>query len=89
MLLKWGAPIDILNKNGDSCLHMASSRGHLNIVKLLLDMGTLATQHHNHSGKTPIQSAEANEYWQVVNTLKGTHSLSLSVADPGFSRGGA
>ena len=72
ILLKWGAPTEAVNKSGDTCFHMACSRGHTNIVKLLLETGTTTVQQQNHSWKTPIQVAEANEHDQIVNLLKGT-----------------
>ena len=57
--------LNFKNTNGDTPLHIAALRGHLNCVKILLTKGAdpcIA----NSNGKTAAQEAEKNQHYQLV-----------------------
>ena len=41
LLLEHEAPIDLVNKNGETSLYVASQKGHKEVVELLLSKGAV------------------------------------------------
>lgn len=56
------------NTNGDTPLHIAALRGHLNCVKTLLSKGADPCI-SNVNGKTAAQEAEKNQHYQLVEYI--------------------
>lgn len=69
-LLKHGAdPHETTNFNHDSTLHYAAQNGHLDILKLMLDLGVQMTA--NDDGEYPIHRAASGGHVDVVVELLG------------------
>lgn len=58
----------IKSDNNNSCLHWACSNGHLQVVKYLITIGLNLNQINNY-GETPLDLAEQNEHYEIVNFL--------------------
>ena len=69
LLLGSGAPVNHTSKGGLTPLHMASRRGRLSMVKLLLENGAAQSLDLKFNGMTPIQMA-LNEHPAVVEALQ-------------------
>ena len=69
LLLGGGAPVNHTSKSGLTPLHMASRRGRLSMVKLLLENGAAQSLDLMFNGMTPIQMA-LNEHPAVVEALQ-------------------
>ena len=54
-LVEHGAKINLLNKNGDTCLHCAAEGGHVEVVSKLLALG--AKEQQNYKRLTPLLKA--------------------------------
>ena len=54
-LIKHGANIHLQDKNGDTCLHYAAERGHVEVVSKLLTLG--AKEKQNYQRLTPLLAA--------------------------------
>ncbi|XP_024023196.1 ankyrin repeat-containing protein ITN1 [Morus notabilis] len=63
------APLRRKNEYGDTALHEAASRGHLEIVKLLLDRDEELLKVKNNRGETPLFRAAAFGQTKVVRFL--------------------
>ncbi|MEX0940885.1 MAG: ankyrin repeat domain-containing protein [Candidatus Babeliales bacterium] len=68
LLLKNGAPIDILNNYDDTPLHLASANDQPEIVELLLKYGA-PIDITNKTGRTPLHKASRYGYYAVVKLL--------------------
>ena len=56
-LLSMQAHVDVLNPNGETPLHWASSLGHLAVVRALVQCGANAMLHERVQGLTPLHAA--------------------------------
>jgi len=68
-----GADINASSYDGDTALHRAAGKGHLKIVRLLLDHGALLEASYNRSGEipgiTPLGSAVEKNHYNTVQLL--------------------
>ena len=58
----------VKDKDGNTLLHWAAKRGHVNIVKFLLDMGA-EKDVNNINGRMPIHLAENYGHTEIVSLL--------------------
>jgi ankyrin repeat domain-containing protein 50 len=68
LLLKYGARQSIVCNDGYSCLHMACTKKHLNIVKILLDNDISSLNDKTKTGCTPLALAIGNV--EIIECLK-------------------
>ena len=68
LLLEKGAEIEAKDNDGNTPLHSASIREHLEVVKLLLEKGADVNAKSN-AGQTPLHSASMDEYTEVMKLL--------------------
>lgn len=70
LLESYGARLDVTNADGDSALSLASAKGHVEAVRVLLALGEkLGTKNNIESAKSPIVEAAANGHVEVVRLL--------------------
>jgi ankyrin repeat protein len=69
-LFSVGADVDVKTADGDTPLHRASCRGHVQVVIELLENGA-DTESANISGFTPLHNACIHDHLAVVNELLG------------------
>jgi ankyrin repeat protein len=67
--LERGADPNIQNRFGDTPLHKAALRGHVDVVKLLLVYGADPTV-EDKVGKTPLDLAKAEGRREVVSVIE-------------------
>jgi ankyrin repeat protein len=72
LLLSYGADIEIKYRKFATPLYTASYLGHKNIVKILLNYN--ANKDTKVNGKTPLQVAQENGHFDVVELLLGKES---------------
>ena len=60
-LVEHGANIHLQDKNGDTCLHNAAERGHVEVVRMLLALG--AKEKQNYKRLTPL--LVASNYYKI------------------------
>ncbi len=59
-------------QEGNTCLHLASFAGHLEVVKFLLDhLDSDVQSLRNHAGKTALDFAKEKEHAGVIEALEG------------------
>ncbi|RYP14268.1 hypothetical protein DL765_006497 [Monosporascus sp. GIB2] len=82
LLLNRGADVAIANKDGWTPLIAASSKGHIDMVRLLLATNGVNTNlRDNKSGQTPLNWAAANGYETVVQLLLDTNKVDINSRD--------
>lgn len=67
-LHKNGADIDKANKSGDTALHLAAARGHLDTVLSLLNNGA-EVNIQNENERTALERASLNKHSEIVDAL--------------------
>lgn len=68
-LLEAGVPIDSVDRYGASALLMAASRGHLEVIELLLDRGADADRAETFYGSRPVDAALFNSHPEAATKL--------------------
>lgn len=68
MLLEGGADVGLQDNAGQSPLHLASSRGHVNVVRVLLAGGADALA-QDKDGRTPFRYAVSKGHLHVTRVL--------------------
>ncbi|RYP66889.1 hypothetical protein DL771_007546 [Monosporascus sp. 5C6A] len=82
LLLDRGADVAVVNKDGWTPLIAASSKGHVDVVRLLLaTSGVNADLKDSKSGQTPLSWAAANGYEAVVQLLLDTGKVDTDSRD--------
>ncbi|RYP23458.1 hypothetical protein DL767_008815 [Monosporascus sp. MG133] len=82
LLLDRGADVAVANKDGWTPLIAASSKGHVDVVRLLLaTSGVNADLKNSESGQTPLSWAAANGYEAVVQLLLDTGKVDINSRD--------
>ncbi|RYP81635.1 hypothetical protein DL770_005843 [Monosporascus sp. CRB-9-2] len=82
MLLDRGADVAVANKDGWTPLIAASSKGHVDVVRLLLaTTGVNADLKDSESGQTPLSWAAANGCEAVVQLLLDTGKVDINSRD--------
>ncbi|GFS24692.1 ankyrin repeat family A protein 2 [Elysia marginata] len=66
-----------LDRNGESCLHMAARGGQTKGLERLLDEG-LRLDHTNHNGQTPLHVAVNLDNLDIVRTI-AQHGADLDI----------
>ena len=67
-LLRYGARVNVKDRQGSTPLHVAAANGHADVVTLLLQHGA-AKGTRNHRGNTPVDLAHGRNHGHVVDTL--------------------
>ena len=85
-LVEHGANIHLQDKNGDTCLHYASERGHVEVVSKLLAVGAKENPDYvnarNNSGTTPLLITCYNGHMNVATYLV-EHGANIHLQDEG------
>ncbi|RYP53370.1 hypothetical protein DL768_001615 [Monosporascus sp. mg162] len=82
LFLERGADVAVANKDGWTPLIAASSKGHIDVVRLLLaTSGVNADLKDSKSGQTPLNWAAANGYEAVVQLLLDTGKVDINSRD--------
>ena len=68
LLLKHGACVDDVTEFGDTCGHLAAYRGHVSVLRTLLQFG-LSTDVKNGRGQTMLQVAEQCHRQDIIDLL--------------------
>lgn len=76
---------DVNSKDIAGCtpLSIALSKGHMAVVRVLLDTGQVDVNSQNNSGRTPLSFAILGGYTAVVEVLLGAEHVDLSLTDIG------
>ncbi|MBN1994847.1 MAG: sigma-70 family RNA polymerase sigma factor [Anaerolineae bacterium] len=69
VLLTDGFDVNTRDKNGQTLLHWAAQKGHLEAVELLLKNGAKPNI-KDETGQTPLQRAEEKDYREIVDLLR-------------------
>ncbi|KAJ4859780.1 ankyrin repeats (3 copies) domain-containing protein [Trichoderma breve] len=69
LLLNGGTNTAVVHKGGWMPLHAAASKGHVDVVRLLLDKGKLDVGAKNQDGWTALQLATERGHWDIVQLL--------------------
>ncbi|KAF8249342.1 ankyrin [Wilcoxina mikolae CBS 423.85] len=69
LLLDRGADIEAKNRDNFTPLHKAALRGHKATAQLLLDRGADIEAKHRDHDFTPLDFANSQNHWDVVNLL--------------------
>ena len=67
-LLRYGARVNVKDRQGSTPLHVAAANSHADVVTLLLQHGA-AKGTRNHPGNTPVDLAHGRNHGHVVDTL--------------------
>lgn len=68
--LNFGADVNLEDRGGGTALMWAAHRGHLEGVKLLLQVEGINLNHRNHQGHTAASLAEYNQFHHVAEFIK-------------------
>ena len=83
-LVEHGANIHLQDKNGFTCLHYASERGHVEVVSKLLAVGAKENPDYvnapNHSGSTPLMVTCYNGHVNIATYLV-EHGANIHLQD--------
>ena len=77
-LLEAGANAGVINRAGESPLHLAAAAGDLRIAKLLASATTASINQHGPGGQTPLHLAVQSESLALVQTLCETYGADIS-----------
>ncbi|EHK20561.1 uncharacterized protein TRIVIDRAFT_112704, partial [Trichoderma virens Gv29-8] len=69
LLLEGGTNATVANEGGWMPLHAAASKGHVDVVRLLLDMGKVDVDSKNGDGCTALRLASEREHEDIVQLL--------------------
>lgn len=69
-LLQYNADVNLEDKGGGTALMWSAHRGHLEGVKLLVEVAGIKIDHRNHQGHTAESLAEYNQFHEVAQFLK-------------------
>ena len=70
LYLDAGVPVDCVDANGWSPLHLSGLCGHSSVARLLLDRGSTAIDDKNSDGETPLRLACRFESFEVAALLR-------------------
>lgn len=83
MLLAIGADFNIVDSEGDSCLHLAMKYGSLQSIRILINQG-VDTELKNKNGLKPIDVAssfQVEKYYKKISTTKGEDNSSIPLPE--------
>lgn len=69
MLMNYGADVTIINKRGDTYLHIAATYNGFSIIKVIYNKHSINTNTNNHNGITALHIAARFGYHKTVQTL--------------------
>ncbi|UKZ78861.1 hypothetical protein TrVFT333_006607 [Trichoderma virens FT-333] len=69
LLLEGGTNATVANEGGWMPLHAAASKGHVDVVRLLLDMGKVDVDSKNDDGRTALRLAVERDHEDIVQLL--------------------
>ena len=74
LLLDYDADVEILDRNGETALHLATDRGHLQVTTLLLVHGA-KRDIRNKEDKTPFELASREGHHSVAQLLSRSSEI--------------
>ena len=80
-LIKNGAQIDAKTSNGLDATYAASQKGHLNILKLLIENNPNVSDSQGYKGRTPLGAAAYHGHLDVVKFLITHHHVRINIED--------
>eukprot|EP00752_Nemacystus_decipiens_P004196 g3835.t1 len=80
-LLRWGAAVGATNERGSSPLHWAASRGHIQVVKLLVGVYGAEFTVRAKNGSTPLHWAASKGKRAVIEIIAGNFCAQVDVKD--------
>ena len=81
LCLDAGVPLDCVDRDGNTPLHLSCCRGHLSVATLLLDRGSTAIDEVDWYGQTPLHLSCARGHLDIATLLLDRGSTAIDEVD--------